>query len=75
MVRVISLSEEAYSKLKSAKGERSFSETVISLLEAKPKKDIMEFAGKWPGGEAEIMRIGKILEEDRKKFRFREVEF
>jgi len=46
MVKVISLSEEAYGKLKAYKYDKSFSEAILELLEGKgKKKDIMQFAG------------------------------
>jgi predicted CopG family antitoxin len=76
MVKVISLSNEAYERLKSIKRDKSFSEVVVSLInESKIKnKDVMKFAGafkdkkKWDD-------VKKIIEEDRKNARMREVKF
>ncbi len=76
MTRVISLSDEAYEKLKSEKeGKESFSDVVNKLTSEKKKVSIMDFAGKWPGGKEELDRIEKIIYEDRKKFKLRKVEF
>ena len=46
MVKVISLSEEAYGKLKSRKtDDKSFSDVVIELVDKKPKPSIMDLFG------------------------------
>lgn len=59
MVKVISLSDEAYDKLKALKDEKSFSETVLELVEKnteKKAKAILEFAGIWKDdSEADII--------------------
>ncbi|MBI4210301.1 MAG: antitoxin VapB family protein [Candidatus Diapherotrites archaeon] len=47
MVKVISLSDEAYTKLKSEKLGGSFSDAVIRLADKKPRKSIMDLAGAW----------------------------
>ena len=73
MVKVISLSNEAYARLAALKGAKSFSETVISLTEAKPKKSIMEFFGALKDRSKEWGEIEKRIYEDRKKFKLREV--
>ena len=77
MVKVISLSEEAYMKLKSIKNGRSFSETVVELIEKpkRDKKDIMDFFGIWADDKDEWKKIERTLEEDRKRFKLREVKF
>lgn len=73
MVKVISLSEQAYKELKEKKKqEESFSDVVIRLIEAEKKPSIMNFAGKWPGTHKEVMSIKKDLEKGRKKFKLRE---
>ena len=76
MTKVISLSNEAYSKIKAIKkpGE-SFSDIVIKLVNKTKKKPLIEFFGKWPGPESEIENIKKTLEEGRKNFKTREVIF
>ncbi len=71
MVKVISLSNEAYNKLKMIKGNKSFSETILETIENKKKKNILEFFGVLKNKE-EWARIKKELEEDRKKFKSRE---
>lgn len=71
MVKVISLSNEAYGRLKALKGERSFSEVVIEeIVEKKSRKDIMEFFGVLKRTEEWNKIKNKILE-DRKKFKTR----
>ena len=48
MVKVISLSNEAYEKLKLLKGTKSFSDVVIEYYPSiKPKKKIIDFFGVW----------------------------
>ena len=77
MVKVISLSEDAYMKLKSIKNGRSFSETIVGLIE-KPisdKKNIMDFFGIWADDREELEKFEKRVEENRKKFKLREVNF
>lgn len=77
MVKVISLSNEAYKRLKELKRDESFSEIVIELIEEKrnKKKNIMEFAGAFADNAEEWESIKKILEKDRKKAKLREVNF
>jgi predicted CopG family antitoxin len=80
VVKVISLSNEAYEKLAQLKHNHSFSETVLSLIEEKheekkPKKALLSLLGSWPGGNEELNRIERMVNEDRKKFRLREVTF
>ncbi len=76
MTRVISLSDEAYTTLKSMKKEgESFSKVVNRITESTKKRDIMEFAGKWVGSKEETDRIFKEIYESRKKFKLRPVEF
>ena len=76
MVKVISLSEEAYRKLKALKSERSFSEVVIELAEKKANKSgIMKFAGAFRNNADEWEEIKRKIYEDRKKFKLREVKF
>ena len=74
MVKVISLSEVAYRELKEKKkGTESFSDVVIRLVEEKKKRNILEFAGKWPGDKKELDKIEKMIYKDRKKAKTREV--
>ena len=76
MVKVISLSEEAYRRLKDIKRERSFSDIVIELTENKTKKkDLSRFAGAFKDNAEEWKKIKKKIYEDRKKFKLREVKF
>ena len=74
MVKVISLSNEAYERLKVLKREKSFSELVMELTNNK-KKDIMELAGAFKDSADEWEEIKKKIYEDRKKFKLREARF
>jgi predicted CopG family antitoxin len=74
MVKVISLSNDAYEKLKALKKGRSFSEVVVELAECKKKdrKEITKFAGIFKDDEKWIKVMGEV-EKDRKNFKLREV--
>ena len=71
MVKVISLSNEAYSKLKMLKGDRSFSEIVIEITSSKKKANLMDFFGTWKDNADEWEKIKNRIYEDRKKFKLR----
>ncbi len=73
MVKVISLSEEAYGKLKAEKRADSFSQTVMRLVKRKHRKNPLDFFGKWHGDKKELDRIEKILAESRKAAKTRAV--
>lgn len=73
MVKVISLSNDAYERLSKIKNGKSFSEVVVELVDCKnKKKDFLKFAGilKDDGEFTEIMN--KVIE-DRKSFKLRDV--
>ena len=74
MVKVISLSDKAYNKLKAIKGERSFSEVVIEITSDKKKKkeNILRLAGAFKDDARKWETIKKEIYEDRKKFKLRE---
>ncbi|MEK6873392.1 MAG: antitoxin VapB family protein [Nanoarchaeota archaeon] len=76
MVKVISLSNEAYEKLKSLKGNKSFSEVVVEIVDDRKtkKRSIMDFAGIWKD-DSEWDAISKKIYEDRKKFKLREIKW
>ena len=73
MVKVISLSDEAYRKLKALKLRKSFSEAVIELIGNKKRKNIMDLFGVWADDAEEWDKINKKIYEDRKKAKLREV--
>ena len=76
MVKVISLSNKAYSTLKALKrGDDSFSDVVINLSEKGKKKSLLDFAGKWPLSDEETEMIKKELARSRKHAKLREVHF
>ncbi len=65
MVKVISISDEAYQRLKERKvAEQSFTEVIIKLTTEKKKKSLLEFAGIWDEEFAE--KFKKEIYEDRK---------
>ena len=76
MVKVISLSEDAYAKLRALKGDKSFSEVVVELVDEKKgkgnAKDLLKFAGIWKDRADEWEKIKKQIYEDRKKFKLRD---
>jgi len=71
MVKVISLSNEAYGKLRALKGNRSFSEIVVEITANRKKGNIMDFAGVLKDNADEWERIKERIYEDRKKFKLR----
>ena len=73
MVKVISLSDEAYRTLKALKRNKSFSQTVIELAKHNNGKNILSFAGAFADNKKEWKNIKGVLEEDRKKAKLREV--
>ena len=77
MVKVISLSNEAYEKLKALKRDRSFSEIVVEIIEDKKgkKKNLMDFFGMFKDEADEWEEIKKKIYDDRKKFKLKEVKF
>ncbi len=64
MTKVISISDEAYERLKRLKNEMSFSEIIVELTMEKNKDNLMKFAGALTDGEAE--KIKKSIYEGRK---------
>ena len=72
MVKVISLSNEAYARLKAIKnGNKSFSDIIIEIVPPVKKKSLMDFAGIWKD-DKEWDKINKKIYEDRKKFKLKE---
>ena len=75
MVKPVSLSNEAYGILSKMKiNNESFSDVVLRLAEGKKKTDLTKFFGIWKN-RPEWDKIKEILEEDRKKFKVRDVKF
>jgi len=76
MTRVISLSDEAYIELKKRKEENeSFSDVVLRIVKHEKKKNLSKFFGAWSGPKEELDRIEKMIYEDRKKTKMRDVKF
>ncbi|MBI5398966.1 antitoxin VapB family protein [Candidatus Woesearchaeota archaeon] len=75
MTKVISLSDEAYDEMKSAKHKgESFSDVVIRVV-GKSRRSLADFCGGWPGSDDEAKSIAKTLEADRKRFKARQADF
>ena len=74
MVKVISLSNDAYAKLKAIKNGKSFSEVVVELVDSrkKDKKDIMKFAGVFAKNKDKWEEKKKEIYKDREKFKLRD---
>jgi len=71
MVKVISLSNEAYERLKILKGnDKSFSDIVIKMTT--DNKNIIEFAGAWSEEKDKWEKIKKQIYENRKKSKLRD---
>ncbi|MBI2583172.1 MAG: antitoxin VapB family protein [Candidatus Aenigmarchaeota archaeon] len=69
MVKVISLSEEAYATLKSQKEKSdSFSDVVLRLSKRERKDDIREVFGVWKG-DREMGKIFKNILKERRVYR------
>ncbi len=75
MVKVISLSNEAYAKLKAIKNNKSFSEVVVDLVECRKKKNLSDFFGIFAEDKDEWEKINKKIYADREKAKMREVKF
>ena len=73
MVRQVSLSEEAYERLKKAKkGSESFSDVVLRIVKNQGG-DLDRFFGVWKGDD--YARIQAKILEDRRRSRSRDVRF
>ena len=71
MVKVISISEDAYEGLKDLKDDKeSFSEVIRKLVSKEKRKGLMNLAGSWKD-DTEMLRIMKSVINDRKNFRLR----
>lgn len=71
MVKVISLSNEAYEKLKALKRGKSFSEVVVKLVGERKKKNIMDFAGIFSDNADYWDEAKKRIYNARKRFKLR----
>ncbi|MBO3755272.1 MAG: antitoxin VapB family protein [Candidatus Brockarchaeota archaeon] len=62
MTKVISLSDEAYKRLKKAKrGKESFSDVILRLIKGEERVSLTTFAGRWKGEDIDevFKEIGK----------------
>lgn len=75
MVKVISLSEEAYEKLRNRKSaDKSFSDVVVELVDKKPKKSIMDLFGILKDDKETIKIFDDVIKE-RKRIKLRSARF
>lgn len=73
MVKQVSLSEDAYNRLKRVKkGSESFSGVILRTVKA-PSGDLDRFFGAWKGKE--YSKIEAKMRADRKRSRSRDVRF
>jgi len=75
MVKVISLSNDAYTRLKALKGLKSFSEVIVELINRKEKKKkrIIEFVGIWKDDSEYWDNFKKEIRKSRNNSKMREV--
>lgn len=74
MTKVISLSEDAYLRLKRRKGEgESFSDVVVRLTSDARAPSLLELKGSWWGDDVE--KVGKELAAERERTMGREPRF
>jgi|TARA_B100001971_G_C18196880_1_gene542037 predicted CopG family antitoxin len=78
MVKVISLSNEAYEKLKAIKRDKSFSEVVVELVDTDKenrKQNLMKFAGVFAKDADKWEKIKQDIYRDRENFKLRDFNF
>ena len=74
MYKTISLSDEAYRRLMTIKGEKTFSEVIIELMGVeKKKRNIMEFVGIWKDDSEYWDNFEKEVYADRKRVKLRDI--
>lgn len=73
MTKIISLSDEAYKRLFAIKGADSFSKVVIRITTPQKKKSLASFAGTLKDCSNDLDKAFNEIFEDRKKFKFKEV--
>ena len=72
MVKVISLSDNAYAEMKSSKrADESFSDVALRLIHSAKKQSLDSFFGRWPGSSDELDKIKETLRNERAKFKTR----
>ena len=78
MVKMVSLSDEAYRRLKVLKGLKSFSELVIEITDErtrKKKNNLMDFFGIWKDDSEYWENFKKEIRKSRNNAKMREVRF
>ena len=72
MVKMVSLSDEAYCKLKRIKNNDSFSEVILKLLGRPEKKTLLDLVSSWERDEELAKNIEKAYR-GRKRAKLKEV--
>ena len=73
MVKVISLSDAAYGKLKSIKRNKSFSEVIVDLVDYK-KKNLLDFVGIWKADSSYWEKFKQDVRKSRDEAKLRKVD-
>ena len=74
MVKMVSLSNEAYERLRALKkGNKSFSDVVIEVTPKVKKKNIMDFFGIWKDDSEYWEKFEKDIRKGRNNAKMREV--
>lgn len=71
MTKIISISDNAYEKLKKMKNEKSFSEIIIELTFEKNEGNLMKFAGALSREEADKIKKDIYKERETPSRRFK----
>lgn len=74
MTKMISVSDDAYRKLASIKGNKSFSKAILELTEKPSPKSLLEFVGIWKN-DVEAGRKAEEVYKERKRWKLKRVEF
>lgn len=72
MTKIISLSDEAYGRLKRVKGKDSFSGTVLRLTNPLQKTTLLDVVNSFAPNEELASAVEKVYK-NRSKFRFKKV--
>lgn len=74
MTKIISVTDEAYERLRKLKQGESFSKTIMRLTSKEKHKSLLDFAGAWKGDKKEMDKIFKGIAESRKHAKMKDVQ-
>ena len=73
MTKVISLSDDAYTRLYNLKrGKESFSEVVMKVTEKESENSLLKYAGAWKDDAEEMTKIFAQIEKERHEMKTRD---